>query len=95
MRKNMRKEITYSSVTFGKVTMVNGVPSVSEVQTVETIGNLSAGNKAVDFVKENHGEGFTVFEVTTRTQIFVASVEDFLKIATPVTEEQAQAEQAE
>lgn len=94
MRETMRKEIVSTKISYGKVENKGGKFSVSEAGELVAVGNLTTGNKALDHVKKTLGEGYTVFETSTSTQTYTASVEDFLKIAKPL-EAKEEAEQPE
>lgn len=84
MRQKMRKEIVTSVIESGKVEIVDGLPTVTEYETHETLGNLTTGNKAIEYINETRGKGFTIFKVETKTETYEALVTDFLTIAQPI-----------
>jgi predicted AlkP superfamily phosphohydrolase/phosphomutase len=86
MRKFMTKEVT---VTMVKVATIgideNGLPSVTDIETVELLGELTKEKATKKYNKA--GGTKTVFNVTTETRTYKMEVSEFIKVATLVTGE--------
>lgn len=85
MRKTMRKEVTSTTIKFGKVSMVDGAPQLEQLSEEKLVGNVSL-ERAGKLMKEKHGN-VTIFEVVPETQTYELPVEKFLEIATPVEQD--------
>ena len=87
MRKTMKREVTSTTVRIGKIMMVDGHPQVEQLPAEKVVGNVTL-EKATKLMKKKHGQGVTVFEVEAETETYQMSVEDFLKHAEIVKEEE-------
>lgn len=80
-RKMMTREITKTSVSVGKLEMVDGSPVAVMLPNEVFIGNVSQ-EKAQRELNKKYGEPVTVFELNTVTETYEMAVEDFLSVAT-------------
>lgn len=87
MRKHMTKEVTKTTVKVAQITKgENGLPVANHLDDVTLIGNVSI-EKAQKEVAKMYKFPVTVFGVEVVTELYRASVEDFLAIATLVGNE--------
>lgn len=94
-RKTMTREITTTTIRAAKMEVVDGMPQAIPVEVEPVIGAMTL-EKAQKHVKKEHGEGITVFEVQKDTKKYAMAVEDFIKYAEVVEDEETEvAEDAE
>lgn len=94
MRKFMTKEVTKTTVKVAQITQgENGLPVANHLEDIVLVGNVTM-EKAQKEAAKRFDHPVTVFGVEPSTELYRLSVEDFLNIATLVTEEEAQASEA-
>lgn len=81
MRKMMSKEVTYTTLSIAKMTVVDGEPKAEKLPDVKLIGNIKL-EKAQKLVKKKYGQDVTVFSVSPETKIYEMEVERFIELAT-------------
>jgi len=86
----MSREVTLTTVKLGKVSVVEGRPTVEEMEDVVLIGNISL-ERAQRAVRKDFGNDVTVFGVQADTKTYELPLETFIEIAT-VKGEQVEAE---
>lgn len=88
MRKMIKREITSTTIKFGKVAMVDGAPQLEQLPEEKVTGNVSL-EKAGKLMKEKHGN-VTIFEVVPETNTYEMPTDEFLQHATIVQPEEQQ-----
>lgn len=89
MRKTMTKEVTKTTVKLAKMVVgENGMPTAEVLPDVILIDNVSL-EKAQKAVAKLYEFPVTVFGVQAETQVYQMPVEEFIKLATLVTKEEA------
>ena len=88
-RKMMTKEITKTTVRIAKLSVVNGEPKMEKLPELILPGNVKQ-EQAQKLVNKQYGQPIAILEIFAETQIYEASVEDFLKIAKIRQPEQAE-----
>lgn len=89
MKKTMTKEVTTTSIKLGRVKLVDGMPIVEPLNDELMLGNVSL-EKAQKAMRKQHGDDVTVFGVEANTQKYKMSVEDFIRIAKRVEENEGE-----
>lgn len=85
-RRLMRKEVTSTTVKMAKMSFEGGLPQAVQLKDEVILGNVSL-ESAQRQVSKKHGKEVTVFEVIPNTHVYEMEVEEFIKVATLVTEE--------
>ena len=94
-RKTMTREITTTTIRAAKMEVIDGAPQAISIPDETVLGSMTL-EKAQKHVTKNHGEGITVFDVQKDTKKYAMAVEDFIKYAEIVEDEETEvAEDAE
>jgi hypothetical protein len=86
-RQYMTKEVTSTIIKAGKIVVSeSGIPEVAVLEPITVLGTISQ-EKAQKRVNKLHGIGSTIFALETESKVYRMKVEDFIKIAELVTDE--------
>jgi hypothetical protein len=86
-RQYMTKEVTSTIIKAGKIVVgESGIPEVAVLEPITVLGTISQ-EKAQKRVNKLHGIGSTIFALETESKVYRMKVEDFIKIAELVTDE--------
>jgi hypothetical protein len=86
-RKTMAREVTHTTLKLAKMEVQEGSPVAVPLEDVTLIGNVNL-EKAQRYALKEFGANTTVFEVLPETKKYEMSVEDFIKHAQVVEEQE-------
>lgn len=86
-RKFMTRDVTKTTVKIAKIEMIDGLPQAVELPDEVLIGNVNE-ERAAGTLKTKFDHPITVLGVEPNTEKYRMSVEDFLKHAEVVTEDE-------
>lgn len=88
MRKTMTKEVTKTTLKVAEIITENGEPKLTPLEDEILLGNVSLEKAQKEMRKKYEGRPVQVFEVEPDTTKYQMQVEDFIKNATPVTDDE-------
>lgn len=86
MRKEMTKEVTHTTVTLGKMEMIDGEVKAEKLDPITLLGNVSQEKAQREINKRFPGQSVQVLGVQANTKHYKMSVERFIELADEVTE---------
>ena len=92
-RKDLQREVTKTVIKSVTTHVLGGTPTISKNEDLVIIGNESE-DRAVKLAVKAYGTGTTVVSVEPNTQKYKMPLEQFIELATLVTDED-ESEQAE
>lgn len=80
MRKQMQREVTFTTVKVAKMEVKNGLPVAVPLEEIKLLGNVSA-EKAQKEVQKAYDFPVTVFERISDTKRYTMDIEKFIELA--------------